>query len=198
MKESKNFGHFRQEFDGTQPEIDPNEQEIVAELFENEIDNVMLTHIEDVESFQSELADLDESTLHLTVPLNESHLSIFVKKYNNESDSESEREISIQEIKNNRGREQFAYRQDWEGNVYRWDGGDAWAERQEREKNGLGDTFGDEDISIEGIQKKLEEVQNEAENDKLRKQMRLNKQPVGYSEVSEAIDLVKTATPVKR
>ena len=194
---------FRQEFDGTQPEVSKEEQLIVAENFQTIIQDTMLQHMEYVKTYGYPEKDL--SSLALELPAEDgSKLSIYV--WTTDTDkrpSDKPIRLSFQEI----GADGYSspllvsYNLSEERDVV------TRRDANTKERNGFADQIprpNFEDDSPQGIEESIvllgamiAALKKDAANDELAQKMGLVEQPIGLDELNMVKELLDKATPHK-
>lgn len=191
--------------DGTQPAVPEIEQTIVAQKLKSLIDDVMLNHAESVKHF----AYTHEDKVTLKVPDNSgadnSYWSVAVSKRTDEyqpngtfpASESSRKEIYVQRVVDEYGRDHFAYRLFADGTVRRWDGGDAYGKIEEQRQMGIDPFEGriTEDMSqsemLDATRKNIINIMaNIVPNARLARQMGYNEQPVGLAELDGLTDMI--------
>lgn len=94
------------------------------------------------------------------------------------------REISVQEIRNDRGGEYHRYYIE-DGQALRFD-------KDFSKPDDLGLPM---ELSVEAIKRSIDICKNQLENDRLEKEMGINRQPVGIDEIDKLAELLESAVP---
>lgn len=194
---------FRQDFDGTQPEISKEEQLIVAEKFQTIILDTMLQHMEYVMTY--DYPEEDQSSLALELPAEDgSKLSIYIwTTYTDKRPSHTPICLSFQEI----GADEYgsplhvSYKLSEERDVV------TRRDVNTKESNGFADQIPQpnlEDDSPQGIEESavirgamIAALKKDAANDELAQEMGLVEQPIGLNELNMVKELLDKATPHK-
>lgn len=184
---------FMQRFDGTQPQINEEEQKRVKERFTNFVDDMMLHHIQDINPFPN----LKESRLNMELDLTEIN-SIRVEIIRSNETSYS---ILVRLRGNGRYEDVYRYHQDKNGSVVRADAGAVL--RKDRAQM-VGDTIENSEENPTARSTRiweqalalLEEINREKPNRELEAQMGINHCPISETELTGLMELIGTAIVV--
>jgi hypothetical protein len=183
--------------DGTQPEVPDKEQALVAEKFFNLIDDTLLTHIEGVTPTSSGESRVVLGNFHkrpgAVYKLKITRPEDFVPIDGIEYADQSLAVIEITRDLNGREKEQLSYRLGADGVVRRHTVEDVREKRKlEREVYELEEeqrnADGEDSMSILEIYRRSR--RQAAANRKLERDMGVNRQPVGFEEITGLADFI--------
>lgn len=189
------FLDFIQTFDGTQPEVDSRERELVSERFNALVADTFLSNIHEVKN--RDLPLKDSLLLHKEESGSSIGWSLSIEKRTDnrvpsddwESAEEIKADISIQKLQGVFGRDMTSYRLGSDGVVRRHDLGDIYGKMQAEKELGIGRTamFGSE-ASPEDLISHAEDMmvqirEFDIPNSRLERSMGLNGQPISIVEM---------------
>lgn len=183
--------------DGTQPEVADKEQALVAEKFFNLIDDTLLTHVEDVTATSSGESRLVLGNFHkrpeAVYKIKITRPEDFVPIDGIEHADQSLAVIELTRDLNGREKEQLSYRLGADGIVRRRTVEDLREKRQlergiyeleEEQRN----ADGEDSMSMLEIYRRS--LRQAAANRKLERDMGVNRQPVGFEEMTGLADFI--------
>lgn len=192
-------------FDGTQPEVESRDRELVASRFTALIEDTFLNNADQVNHFAQSTMPHDSILLDKQVT-SDTKWTLAVDSQTEERPPNDEWEsaeeirgtVSIQKILNvSGGRQMVSYRLGSDGTVRRYDHGDAYEKMQAERAAGLGDIAmrvprpGSSE-SVEVIESQIKNIfETVIPNDRLARKMGLNEQPISLEEMEGLEDFVR-------
>jgi hypothetical protein len=195
QNEGEEFLDFLTPFDGTQAEIDSRERNQVADRFKSLVADTLLNNAADVlhddhcPGFENDYIGL------IKEDADEVRWSLSAKSLTNEQPPDDElesaeeirKQITIQKIVKDYGRERVIYRLGSDGVVRRNDFGDIWAktkqERQAELSHFIIKRSSTSHEELEQIQQAIEEMNESIQNSRLERKLGLNNQPISLQEM---------------
>lgn len=179
---------FTQPFDGTHPEVAPEEQRAVSQKFSSFVDDIMLNNVSRIHTTDPRING--ESTPHsrlILKRLEDDSLTVLVEV--SPKSKTAAKYVDLEQI----GGDRVSYRLGHDGVVTRFDVAEKKPEETDAETlDGIRYLNGTETpeeglVASEGLLKHLSEA---LANDRLEKEMGINDQPIGMDELNSLISLV--------
>lgn len=176
-----NFLDLRQPWDGTQPEVPPEERQAVESLFSSKVDDMLLGHIEDARNYQGNVTDL---RLKYTPQDGSDEISICVLR--------SEGPNILRVITVTQGEKVANYASEVDGTITRNDLEESYKIYKQSDLTSGMSILEDEapEISAEKHRNLTNHLEQEMANRKLAIDMGLAAQPISLDEAQRLFDLI--------